>query len=363
VLLEHGLEPNERIDVLPDAEFEGATELNKYIGFAPIQILAAAAIDAFAKQQATEQDNSVDASLMMKVFGDLGAAAVFLVQNGARLNLEPPPLSRRLSRSSSPSMQRSSSASDESDDVFRVDRSLLKLDASKQLLQFLGGEDLLIAAKKAFSALQPVPMASSVALLNDRNVTLEDSAAPGGSDEKSCAICWKTFGALVNRKHKCQVTRRFLCDECSSKRIIDHGEEVRLSDGQFLLACVEAAKEEGDRKQSERERLRIQQVRAEKAELRVRRLEAEEDTNRETLFGGVMDMATNLVFGDDDKKDDRQMTGLSQSLGETRNALVERGSKLETLGEKTSRLADASRDFAQMAKELSKESQKGGMFW
>ncbi len=360
MLLEHGLEPNERIDRLPDAEFPGAVELNEYVGFSPIQVLALAALDAIALQQVAEQS---DESSRLKILGDLAATAEFLVQSGARLGLEPPLLSRRVSRSPSPSLHRSPSTSDKIDGDLRADRSLSKFESNKQLMKILGGEERLAAARKSFCALQSVPVTSKLVLLRDKNVALNDSAAPGGSDEKSCAICWKAFGALVNRKHKCRVTMRYICDDCSSRRVISDGEEIRLSDGQFLFARVEAAKEEGQCQQSELERQRVQQLRAEKAELRVRRLEAEEESDRESLFSGVIDMASNFVFGEDDQKCDNDVPGLSQTLGQTRNALVERGAKLEALGEKTSRLADASRDFAQMAKELSKEAQKGGLFW
>ena len=54
--------------------------------------------------------------------------------------------------------------------------------------------------------------------------------------------------------------------------------------------------------------------------------------------------------------------GLSASLGQTRDALNERGEKLNTLAEKSDKLVEASQDFASMAAELNKQTQKG-LFW
>lgn len=54
-----------------------------------------------------------------------------------------------------------------------------------------------------------------------------------------------------------------------------------------------------------------------------------------------------------------QLDGIAATLGQTRDVLNERGEKLQTLSDKTSALADQSRDFAQMAKELKQSQQKG----
>jgi hypothetical protein len=85
---------------------------------------------------------------------------------------------------------------------------------------------------------------------------LDDSEAPGGSDEKSCAICWTKFGTLRNRKHKCRVTLCYVCEDCSRKRVIDGKEDHHVSDGQFCLARVDAAREAADAVAQEKEQAR-----------------------------------------------------------------------------------------------------------
>jgi ABC-type transporter Mla subunit MlaD len=101
----------------------------------------------------------------------------------------------------------------------------------------------------------------------------------------------------------------------------------------------------------------------------VNRIQAEEQSNRDSLFGGMLDQASNFVFGDNGDNTPSasasasdQVNGLSNSLNDTRDALNERGRKLESLGEKTSEMVNASADFAKMAKELQKKSE-GGLFW
>ena len=92
-----------------------------------------------------------------------------------------------------------------------------------------------------------------------------------------------------------------------------------------------------------------------------------EEAQRESLFGWVMEAAAGLVFVEDKSTSEQtpaaQVQGLSESVGQTRNALLERGDKLDSLGEKTSQMVDASADFAKMAKELRKQSEKGFFSW
>ena len=194
-------------------------------------------------------------------------------------------------------------------------------------------------------------------------LAIEDSAAPGGSDEKSCAICWSSFGKLMNRKHRCRISRRHVCDECSSKRIVEAGEEHRVSDGQFLLARADEAK---SRRLAEAKERSEKEQHRETTEARLSRLEAEEQSKRDSLFSGVMEGMAKAVFGEDEeteKSQQKNIEGLSSQLNQTRDALNERGEKLNTLAEKSDKLVNASRDFASMAKELNRQSQNQGFFW
>jgi hypothetical protein len=210
---------------------------------------------------------------------------------------------------------------------------------------------------------------------------LEDTSEAGGNNEKSCAICWVVFGALMNRKHKCRVSRRYICDECSTKRILCDGKEYRLSDGQFALARADADEVANEREADLNarardtsmesrvpfaqgsERLPEKKPAARKSlkQLRLERLEAEGEADRNSLFGGIMGSAAKLFGTEGEPQTPTQsdeVKGLSDSLGQTRNALLERGDKLATLDDKSAKMVDASADFARMAKELRKKSEK-----
>lgn len=189
-------------------------------------------------------------------------------------------------------------------------------------------------------------------------MNIEDNEEPGGSSTKSCAVCWKQFGTLTNRKHKCRSSWRYVCDECSTKRLVRGGKDYRVSDGQYLLAAADLVKKGS---QSERKKsIPVKNAAMEKLE----RLQAEEDVNRKNLFGGALEHAASFVFGEQDEaaRTNQSLGGLATTMGETRNALLERGDKLSSMNDKTAEMVDASAKFAKMAKELRKKSEQG-LFW
>merc|ERR1712160_74436 len=182
--------------------------------------------------------------------------------------------------------------------------------------------------------------------------------APGGTDEKTCSICWKKFG-LISRKHRCRISRRFVCDECSSHRVVVNGIEHRISDGQFLLAMAEAMKEVKRKLDAAvaQERKRKQQAKVKGVANRLNQIEAEENADRDSLFGGLAaNVSKSLGLTDNSTEKDNAQTeadsisGLSNQLNQTRDALNERGAKLSTLSDKSDKLVNASQDFAAMAK-------------
>ena len=201
-------------------------------------------------------------------------------------------------------------------------------------------------------------------LLQDDKTIIDDSSTAGGSDCVSCAVCWSSFGSLMNRKHKCRVTRKYVCDACSTKRLIQGATDYRLSDGQFNLARVDVVREEQERVAAEKEKERSNALASENARTLARfdRLESEERSNRESLFGGILEAATTYVLGDDQTGADVTAQQLTTSLDQTRDALNQRGEKLGALNEKSAKLVETSADFAKMAKELRKQSE-GGLFW
>ena len=115
---------------------------------------------------------------------------------------------------------------------------------------------------------------------------------------------------------------------------------------------------------AEQERIKGMQTQKTLAAVCQQWLEAEEQSNCNSLFRGILEQATNYVMGEEqeDSKPTDQVQDLTASLGETRSALLERGQKLSSLEEKSSQMVDASADFARMAKELRKKSERG-LFW
>jgi len=366
ILFEHGFESNERLEDIIDG-FGSEEELALFTGFSPLQILGVAALEA---SHMAKGEQVCDNETMQNIVEIIRGSAEFLVQNGARLNLDPPPKTR-LTRAPSTLAERSSSVELDSTDNLDdkdgavLDRSNLKIDSNKVLMQILGGEEVLGAAKKRWSTTKSVEYSSKNILREKSKSSLSDSDAPGGNDEKSCAICWSAFGTIMNRKHTCRISQRYVCDDCSSKRVVSDGKELRVSDGQFLLAKVDAAKMVSQRLEHERELEHRRQEQARKAfSERQTHLSsssrASDADNRDSLFGNIVEKATSLVMGEDEGLADIQSQGLADRLGQTRDALNERGDKLNTLVDKTARLESAASDFAKMAKEL--EKSQGG-FW
>ena len=324
-LLDCGFEPNERLD---DSKFARSTGL-RYVGYTPLQLLGLAALML----------EKIGPKLGQRVYGDLDSiistTAITLIGKGARINLDSPPGQRT----------KTNGGVDLGEEEESV-RTLLKIDTNQPLLRLLGGAELLSQAKKGWTQKGKVEAGPAILIQRDNSMKLENSREPGGNNEKSCAICWKPFGMIV-RKHRCRVSWRHVCDECSSKRITRGGEDHRVSDGQFLVAFADTARAasqtntlEIDRKNEEqastsRQSIAVPQSWGTATAARMERLEAEEEANRNSLFGGALDRAAKYVFGDEDQtaQTSQGLGGMATTLGETRNALLERGDKLSTLND------------------------------
>ena len=357
-----GFEPNERIEKVVGT-FPEVEELESYVGYAPIQIVAASALDILHKREV------IGEAVYSNISKFITNVVVFFVQNGARLSLDAPPMMRsgenRQSSQSSMS-EGSATASDAGNEQAVMKRADLKIQGNKALMSLFGTPEV-TEAQKSWKEMKPVPASSRSIFFTDK-MAIDNSSAPGGSDDKSCAICWKAFGMLV-RKHRCRVSRRFVCDECSTKRILGNGEEHRISDGQFLLSKIEAA----NKMKTTTPAVQGQQPTAQQkpyigTAARLDRLEAQENENRDSLFGGIVASVTNALGGTEDQ-DATQMSqadsisGLSSQLNQTRDALNERGDKLSSLADKSDKLVNAASDFEAMAKELNRKTNQGFFSW
>lgn len=317
---------------------------------------------------------------------NIAAAAEILVRNGARISADEPPLCR----------MRKGKLKDAADDpstkmskLPQVDRTQLKIDGNKMIVRLIGGDDRLKVAWSHF--MQQKAVASNERLMLTRDVPrsgLLDWPHPGGSDATSCALCWKAFGMMTNRKQVCRVTKRYLCDECSTKRVVDQGQDYRVSDGQYLLAKMEAEKYEREEKYNKSRRGRNDKLHRGSSNSSIGSSGSisslEENSPKEELFGGIVSRNVRNILNIDDgsnpsmksksfraspstskKKASDEVAGvLSSTLGRAKEALSERGSKLNSLSDKSAALRDASDEFAKMAKELADSQQSSsGLFW
>ena len=344
VLLEHGFEPNERIEGSMHSISAGEN-VSHFFGFTPIQILAATALDLVALK-ATKIGIGVEDCIANMI----SACVDRLLRSGARISLETPPFSR---------LSRPSLLPPKPESAVKDDRGSLKVETNKDIFEIFGGDMRIKQAKKMWVDVRTVHSTGKTFIQQDiKRTETHDSDAPGGSDEKSCAICWAVFGMIMNRKHRCRVSQRYVCEDCSTKRILEGKDEHRLSDGQFVLAQVDDVKQ-----RQERMKKQTEEVRERKAELTQRQAQRrakidDEKAKKDSLFGGMMEQ---MGFVEEDDRQD-SINSLQNTLVQTRNALNERGDKLNSLSDKTEKLVESSGEFERMAKELAK-SQKGGFFW
>lgn len=338
-------------------QFNGSEQLSSYFGFAPIQILYRSGLDVL------EHKDRIPETSYGKIVNTIGKIAESMVSKGTCYVMDVPFSSR-------PRATESEAKIEDAKLVARSDQ--LKIESNKKLAEILGGIDRLKGAQKSWEALEPVSAESKSFVFHTDNKSIIDNClAPGGSDEKSCFVCWKQFGKLINRKHRCRITERYICDLCSSKRIISNGEEHRVSDGQYLtalLAGTSPAPKPIPPVAAKRGTGGNTDPQTKQVTSRLDRLEAAEQADRDSLFGSFLDNASKAVFGEEEETNHQAtdqaegLAGLSNQLGETRNMLLQRGEKLNTLAEKSEKLASASEDFASMAKKLNQSTQ-GGFFW
>lgn len=383
ILLNHGLEPNERLEYVNSAT-EFALEMNEMSGFSPVQILAGAALDIISdKKESQEKELDSDPSLEFVSFY-VAESVELLIKYGARIALDSPPPCRPNRENPLEHLVIQLSQGGMTN-LPMIDREKLYIEKNEEFISFFGGKNKLNRLKSTWNQIKTVKGPGKIPVGRELRNDIPDYELPGGSDSKSCATCWKSFGILRNRKHTCRLSRRYVCEDCSSKCVLVEGQSVRVADGQYNFAKFYA---EVKRKQDFLE----QKEKTEARKLRMEKLQAttwgkkamspggnakDDDSSamKEELFSGSnLGKVVKGFFNMDDRREhvggkienkksaNDELTGIAQSLNQTRNAFNERGERLNTLSDKTSALKDASSDFAKMAKELNK-SQQSGFFW
>jgi len=340
-LLEHGFEPNERFEGII-GQGEAIKTLSSYWGCTPLQILALAAAEARAidlKKQESGEDDVETMGILKNIMKVIQASAELLVKNGARINVQPPPPTRLDRDTPTGCYSLKEALEDQKVSSMQIGhREGLKLDGNDEVLALLGGAGRVSTCQNAFAAMGKTVKITGALTVGSSSL---DSDTPGGSDSWSCSICWSEFGVIVNRKHLCRVSCRNVCNECSAKRLVKNGSEHRVSDGQFLLGRAEAGKADAKFQAGREEQMRKQRQSVTQA----RKSLGLKSTSGSACSTDIEAKQTKLS-----KKE--KITNAISALGQTRNAVLERGDKLQSLEDKTDALNQASLDFANMAKEL-----------
>jgi len=212
ILLEHGFEPNERIELVENRS-SLSEKFKRFAGFSPIQIIYSLFHDYIQSQTITE----VTLSSIKQI---LVSAAEVLIEFGARVDISHPPSVRP---------HRSKYHSREMD--FNIH--------TEYQGELFDDEERRNIALCAWSE-APCLDASWISIDQDLLIfPIPDSECPGGNDHNSCSICWKdlTSSTVVMKERKiCVLSKRYICQECSTKRFLDGvGQIYHISDGQYNL--------------------------------------------------------------------------------------------------------------------------------
>lgn len=346
-----GFEVNERFEGIV-GEGDDIKCLSDVFGFTPIQLLAAAAkeLKAIDLQKKKAGDDDIDTLRKLRnMYAVIQATAEVLLRNGARVNISSPP-STRLDRESPPGCYSLNDASGvlSSKSMPPVDREGLKIEGNDEVLTLFGGLDKIKASQKVYSSAPKVNAVGSLRILKNIS-SVVDSASPGGSDANSCALCWSEFGVISNRKQFCQVSYRYVCNDCSTKRLVDDGKDYRVSDGQFNAGRFEETKAIAIASATN---IHSKQTGASQKKGRSRVAHARETLGLTWLRGEYSEKT--------EPNTNEKVSGAISSLSHTRNAVLERGDKLQGLADKSEALNQASLEFANMAKELNRQQNS---FW
>ncbi len=285
------------------------------------------------KTKETEEDNLQLTRILRNINNTAQAGAELLMMNGARINMPSPP-SSRFNRPT-PLGCCSLTMALVADPMAASSRECSPLDKNEVITLF-GGSSRVNSLLKAFTN-----KSAKIVSAFEIGSTSIDSCAPGGSDSTSCAICWSEFRLVSKRKHLCRVSSKFVCQECSTKRVMVNSSEHRISDGQYLLALADAKKMEKKAKVDQEERVPNHR----RSVTQARKSLGLESKAKEATNGTTEVTETNFK--------DRFANAMS-GLGQAKDSVLERGAKLESLAEKTESLEQASLDFANMAKELNR---------
>lgn len=335
----HGFFPIASVSFLAQAIFPNFIHAFSF-RFTPLQILALVAVETIKLgENISERKRTVTSTFIQSI-------AELLLMNGARTNVAPPPSTRldRMIPTGCYSLTEALEGQHKASSIQLSNREGLRLDGNGEIITLLGGANRIKSSIKSFATTSKCVKEGLGCDVKVESTSI-DSDAPGGSNINSCAICWVEFGLISNRQHLCRVSRRYVCNDCSTKRVLVNGSENRISDGVFLRFMAEARKadrksQENRDEQMERQRLNVTQAR--------------KSLGLKSVCGGSASDTESVESGNANFSAKDRISHAISGIGHMKNAALERGDKLERLGEKTQALEQASLDFANMAKEFNR---------
>ena len=266
----------------------------------------------------------------------------------------------------------------------RLTHHKLVLQDEAEILNMLGGEEQVETLRQEWTK------DDKVDCFIEGVVKVSDKIKGGMKCDGGCEVCKARFRVIGRRKHLCNISKRWVCDDCSSKRVMIDGSEVRVSNGLYGVVKGHTAKFMKRKREMERERQErmLRAIEKEEKEAAARRRErakggsnsgggSDDNSNRMELFGKQRQSIMNAVKGVGDffsgedsdvrtsrtSRTSRSAGSAAAAASEARDRLNERGEKLSQLSEKSEALANQSQEFARVAKALAEQERKSSNFF
>lgn len=172
-----------------------------------------------------------------------------------------------------------------------------------------------------------------------------------------CVLCSAGF-SLFKRQHHCRLCSAICCDDCSKRRAIIDGTQVRVCDGCFNVALhrVDLRQKSSPVSVQSRPSSPFAQNTVRPRSKTSPHTADQYAANRSELFKGHTPSSAPMTQKDG-------IAGTTATMNEVADRLRERGQKLEKLGDKSADMANAAGDFAKLAKQLNEQQRKYNGFW
>lgn len=178
----------------------------------------------------------------------------------------------------------------------------------------------------------------------------ESRGAPNlvASGKTICTLCMSGF-TIFKRQHHCRLCETLCCDDCSKKRV------TCTSDGKAaqVRVCDSCYNVVADRVDVARTTLFLSGKGTSP-----HAAEADFDSEKKSLLSGSSASQGQDGRGQRGAAASGGTSGTMSALSEAGKNLEERGERLRNLDDKSKKLADASHEFANLAKQLNQQQQR-----